>query len=62
MEGRAIRGMMSTDPERREQVQLTGNVDGIDTDSSDPNQYLVLAYFGGGRFLKNDAFSLKVRW
>ena len=49
-------------PERRERVLLTGDIDGIETDGSDLDQNLVLAHFGGRRFLKNDDISLKIWW
>lgn len=48
-------------PERGERVRLTGNIDGIETNGSNPDQNLVLAHFGGRRFLENDVPSLKMR-
>jgi hypothetical protein len=42
-------------------VRLTGNVDGVETDGSGPDQDLVLALFWDGRLLKNDVFSLEIR-
>ena len=55
-------GIVGADPDGSRRVRLTGNVDGIETNGSNLDQYLVLAYLGGRRFLENDIFPLKIRW
>ena len=56
-----IVSIVNIDP-GQERVRLTGNVDGIETNGSDPDQNLVLAHLGGRSFLKNDILSLEIRW
>jgi hypothetical protein len=51
---------VSIDSEIREQVWLTADVDGIETNGSNLNQNLVLAYLGGRRFFENDVFPLTI--
>jgi hypothetical protein len=54
------KGLSVSTQERRERIRPTGNIDGIETNSPDPNQDFVLACFGDWRFFENDIFFLKM--
>ena len=54
-------GIVGADPDGSRRVRLTGNVDGIETNGSNLDQYLVLTHLGGRRFFEHDIFSLEVR-
>lgn len=44
----------------KERFQRTADVDGVETDGSDPNENFVFPYFRDRGFLENDVFFLKV--